>query len=149
MDTPPPAPVPPATPPRASWREFWNADTPIYVSERHKWLHYRGIAADLVALMDELGLPRDAAVLDHGSGEALGADRVAARCGRLFLCDGAPLVRERLAMRFAGEAGIQCSRRRRSPTCPTPRSISSWPIPCCNTSPATTSSPCSRCGRPS
>lgn len=107
MDTPPPVPVPPATPPRASWREFWNADTPIYVSERHKWLHYRGIAADLVALMDELGLPRDAAVLDHGSGEALSADRVAARCGRLFLCDGAPLVRERLAMRFAGEAGIQ------------------------------------------
>ena len=23
-----------------NWRDYWNQDTPIYVSERHKVLHY-------------------------------------------------------------------------------------------------------------
>lgn len=89
-----------------NWRDYWNADTPIYVSERHKLLHYRGIAHDTLNLIDELGLPRDASVLDHGSGEALSADLVAARVGRLLLCDGADLVRQRLRERFAGDARI-------------------------------------------
>ena len=85
-----------------SWREFWNADTPIYVDERHKRLHYEGVARDIVPLIPG----PDATVLDHGSGEALSADRVAARCGRLLLCDGAPLVRSRLQTRFAAVPGI-------------------------------------------
>ena len=85
-----------------SWREFWNADTPIYVNERHKALHYRLVARDVAALI------RSSAeiVLDHGSGEALSAGSVAARCARLYLCDGAPLVRRRLQARFAGEPKI-------------------------------------------
>ncbi len=85
-----------------SWRDFWNQDTPIYVSERHKVLHYARIAADIARLI----LSRDAVVLDYGCGEALSADRVAARCARLDLCDAAPLVRERLLARFAGEPRI-------------------------------------------
>lgn len=89
-----------------SWADYWNADTPIYVSERHKALHYRGVARDIVALIGELGLPADATVLDHGCGEALSADLVARRVGRLYLCDGAPLVRERLAQRFAANERI-------------------------------------------
>ena len=85
-----------------SWRDYWNADTPIYVSERHRILHYGLIARDIAAYV-----PRaDAAVLDHGCGEALSAGRVAAGCGRLYLCDGAPLVRERLAARFTEEPKI-------------------------------------------
>lgn len=86
-----------------SWRDFWDADTPIYVSERHKVLHYALVARDLGAYIRS----PDAAVLDHGCGEALSADRVAARCGRLVLCDGAPLVRERLAARFGRDTKIQ------------------------------------------
>lgn len=86
----------------ASWRDFWNADTPIYVSERHKLLHYRGIAADIVPLIPG----PDAQVLDFGCGEALAADRVAERCGHLFLCDAAPLVRERLEDRFGDNPRI-------------------------------------------
>lgn len=86
----------------ATWREFWNRDTPIYVDDRHKALHYAGIADDIAALVPSPG----AAVLDHGCGEALSADRVAARCARLLLCDAAPLVRERLSARFAGEPRI-------------------------------------------
>ena len=85
-----------------SWRDYWNADTPIYVNDRHKSLHYAGIARDIAAYVPHEG----ALVLDHGCGEALCADRVAARSGKLWLCDGAPLVRERLAARFAAEPKI-------------------------------------------
>jgi SAM-dependent methyltransferase len=86
-----------------SWRDFWNADTPIYVNQRHKTLHYGLIARDIAALVRGA----DAVVLDHGSGEALSADRVAASCAKLYLCDGAPLVRERLERRFRREPRIQ------------------------------------------
>lgn len=85
-----------------SWRDFWNADTPIYVNERHKALHYGLVARDIVALIPS----RDAVLLDHGCGEALSAGRVAAACGRLYLCDGAPLVRERLSARFRGDPKV-------------------------------------------
>jgi SAM-dependent methyltransferase len=85
-----------------NWRDYWNQDTPIYASDRHKVLHYAGIARDLVALIPS----PDAVVLDHGSGEALSADRVAARCGRLYLLDAAPLVRDRLKQRFPGNPKI-------------------------------------------
>lgn len=86
----------------ASWREFWDRDTPIYVSERHKLLHYARVGADIRALIPA----PDAVVLDQGCGEALSADRVAAGCARLHLCDAAPLVRARLAARFADDPRI-------------------------------------------
>ena len=38
-----------------SWREFWEGETPIYVNERHKLLHYRLIARDILQVLD--GLP--------------------------------------------------------------------------------------------
>ncbi len=85
-----------------NWRDFWNQDTPIYVSERHKVLHYRLIARDIAAMIPAPG----AVVLDYGCGEALSADRVAAKCKRLYLCDAAPLVRERLQERFGAEDRI-------------------------------------------
>jgi SAM-dependent methyltransferase len=79
-----------------NWRDYWNQDTPIYTGERHKLLHYRLVANDIIGLLPSPG----AAVLDYGCGEALFADRVAARCGHLYLCDAAPLVRDRLRDRF-------------------------------------------------
>jgi len=85
-----------------NWRDFWNQDTPIFVSERHKVLHYRLIARDIAAMIPAPG----AVVLDYGCGEALSADRVAAKCKRLYLCDAAPLVRERLQERFGTEDRI-------------------------------------------
>ena len=84
------------------WRAFWNRDTPIYASERHKAFHYRGIADDVAALVPHAG----AVVLDHGCGEALSADRVAGSCARLLLLDAASLVRGRLSARFAGHPRI-------------------------------------------
>ena len=86
-----------------NWRDFWNADTPIYVNERHKALHYALIAADIAALIPAA----EAAVVDHGCGEAISAGRVAARCQKLYLCDAAPLVRERLAARFGANPRIE------------------------------------------
>jgi SAM-dependent methyltransferase len=85
-----------------TWREFWNADTPIYVNERHKALHYGLVAREIAAFVPS----RDAAVLDYGCGEALSAARVAAACRQLYLCDGAPLVRERLKARFRADPKI-------------------------------------------
>jgi SAM-dependent methyltransferase len=86
-----------------NWRDYWNQDTPIYASERHKVLHYWLVANDIVGLIPS----PDAVVLDHGCGEALSANRIAARCAKLYLCDGAPLVRERLKERFRKEVRIE------------------------------------------
>ena len=85
-----------------NWREFWNRDTPIYVNQRHKILHYQLVARDLERLVPS----PDAVVLDYGCGEALSADEVAARCAKLYLCDAAPLVRSRLEASFGANPAI-------------------------------------------
>ncbi len=85
-----------------SWRDFWNGDHAIYVSPRHKALHYRQIATDLIGHVPG----RDSVVLDHGCGEALDAARVAAACGKLYLCEAAPSVREKLRAMLGGKANV-------------------------------------------
>ncbi len=84
------------------WVAFWNAPNSIYVSARHRDVHYRTIADDVRAYVPG----RDAVVLDYGCGEALHAVRIAERCARLTLCDAAPSVRDRLVQRFAAQAGV-------------------------------------------
>jgi SAM-dependent methyltransferase len=87
----------------ADWPSFWDTPHCIYVNARHKDVHYRLIADQVVAL-----LPSAAArVLDYGSGEALHADRIAAAAGEIWLCEAAPGVREGLRARFAGNAKIK------------------------------------------
>jgi trans-aconitate methyltransferase len=90
-----------------SWRDYWNSDTPIYVNERHRQLHYRRIATDLVALIDEICPQGKPVVLDYGCGEALEADQVAKRCGSLLLADAASTVVDHLQARFAGTPRIR------------------------------------------
>ena len=90
-----------------SWRDYWNSDTPIYVNERHRQLHYRRIATDLVALIDEIGPQGKPVVLDYGCGEALEADQVAKRCEILLLADAASTVVDHLQARFAGTPRIR------------------------------------------
>jgi SAM-dependent methyltransferase len=85
-----------------SWRDFWDGDTPIYVNERHKLLHYRLVAGGIVAALGELDTATPPLLLDHGCGEALAADEVASRCARLYLCDAGSSVRGKLAARLAG-----------------------------------------------
>ncbi len=45
-------------------------------------------------------------MLDHGCGDALSADIIAAACSRLYLFDAAANVQARLRQRFAGDAKI-------------------------------------------
>lgn len=85
-----------------NWRDYWNQDTPIYTSERHKLLHYKLVANDILGLIPS----REAVVLDYGCGEALFADQVAAKCAKLYLSDAAPLVRERLLAKFGANERI-------------------------------------------
>jgi len=86
-----------------TWREFWDSAHSIYVSERHKDVHYRDVADQLAAFV----LHPEARVLDHGSGEAIHADLVAAKARELLLCDAAASVRASIATRFAGNPKIK------------------------------------------
>jgi SAM-dependent methyltransferase len=87
----------------SNWIAFWNSDHSIYVSDRHRDVHYRTIADDMRAYVPT----RDAAVLDYGCGEALHAARIAEAAGRLILCDAAPTVRAGLLSRFSGAPRIE------------------------------------------
>jgi ubiquinone/menaquinone biosynthesis C-methylase UbiE len=84
------------------WISYWDSDHPIYVNVRHFDVHYANIADDIVRLLPS----KQARVLDYGCGEALHADRIAANCGTLYLCEAAPTVRERLKARFNKIANI-------------------------------------------
>lgn len=85
-----------------TWREYWNRDSPIYVSTLHKHVHYRRVADDIERLLEG----PHALVLDYGCGEALSAERLARRCDHLYLCDGADLVRRRLSDRLGSVANV-------------------------------------------
>lgn len=85
-----------------SWRDFWDGEHAIYASDRHRLLHDRFVARDIMALIPQPG----AVLLDYGCGEATAAADIAARCSRLMLCDAAPSVRARLVQRFAGNPAI-------------------------------------------
>jgi SAM-dependent methyltransferase len=75
-----------------SWLSYWNTPNKIYVSERHKRVHY-----DLVFAGVAPHLPnRRGVVLDWGCGDALAADRIAERCSMVFLYDAAESARARL-----------------------------------------------------
>jgi SAM-dependent methyltransferase len=87
----------------SSWLAFWDGPHSIYVSARHKDVHYRLIASEIIALVPG----PQARVLDYGPGEALHADLVAAQADELLLCEGAPGLRAGIARRFAGVANIR------------------------------------------
>ena len=86
-----------------TWREFWDSAHSIYVSDRHKDVHYRDVAEQLAAFV-----PRpDAHVLDYGSGEAIHAGIVANRAREVLLCDAAASVRAAIAARFVDNPKIK------------------------------------------
>ncbi len=84
------------------WISYWDSDHPIYVNARHFDVHYANIADDIIRLLPG----KQARVLDYGCGEALHADRIAAHCATLYLCEAAPTVRTRLKERFGKVANI-------------------------------------------
>ena len=84
------------------WVSFWDQPHSIYVNARHFDAHYRDIADGIVALLPGPHL----CVLDYGCGEALHADRVAARAAKLYLCESSPNVREHISQRFRADTKI-------------------------------------------
>jgi SAM-dependent methyltransferase len=85
-----------------NWREFFDGDHAIYVSERHKLLHARIIERGILARVPG----PEAHVLDFGCGEALHGDAVAKACGRLWLCDTSPKLRAELTARFVNHPHV-------------------------------------------
>jgi ubiquinone/menaquinone biosynthesis C-methylase UbiE len=87
----------------SGWLTFWDKPHSIYVSARHRDVHYRLLAEQIAALIPSA----QARILDYGSGEALHADLIADAAGELLLSDGAPSVCASVAARFAGNAKIR------------------------------------------
>ena len=87
----------------SDWQSFWDSAHSIYVSARHKDVHYREIADQIAAFVPH---PK-ARVLDYGCGEAIHADRVAKAAAEVLLCDTAPSVRAAIAARFAADPRIR------------------------------------------
>ena len=85
------------------WIAFWDSEHSLYVSARHRDVHYRTIAQDLLAYLPSAS----ATVLDYGCGEALHADTVAASAARLILVEAASNARNKLAARFGTNPRIE------------------------------------------
>lgn len=93
-----------------SWREYWEGESAVYVSERHKSAHYARLAADILQLAKESNKPlQSLKVLDFGCGEALSAGRIADQVGHLTLNDGSDNVRQQLHARFDDRPNITVS----------------------------------------
>ena len=85
------------------WIAFWDSEHSLYVSARHRDVHYRTIADDIAAYIPS----SSAVVLDYGCGEALHADRIAAMARKLILVEAAPQMRARLTQRFRDHPTIE------------------------------------------
>ena len=86
-----------------NWVNFYDfKHSVIYVNERHRDVHYRTIAQDILPYVPS----PSARVLDYGCGEATSADLVAAACGHLTLAEAAPNVRASLIARYAGNPKV-------------------------------------------
>jgi ubiquinone/menaquinone biosynthesis C-methylase UbiE len=85
------------------WIDYYDSTHTIYVSRRHRDVHFDLIADDIIGYIPS----PDAVVLDYACGEALSAPRVAEACGKLILAEPAPGVRGRLAARFAPNTRIR------------------------------------------
>lgn len=85
-----------------TWVEYWDADTTVYVNDRHRHVHYQGVARDIVSHVPS----PEARVVDYGCGEALSAHVVADACRHLYLCESSKTTRARLAARYAQRPDI-------------------------------------------
>jgi SAM-dependent methyltransferase len=89
-----------------SWIDYYDSAHSIYVSARHRDLHFELIADHITAYVPS----PDAVVIDYSCGEALFAERIAEACGKLVLAEPAPDVRDRVAARYKANPKIEvCS----------------------------------------
>jgi SAM-dependent methyltransferase len=85
------------------WIDWFDSDHSIYVSARHRDVHFRRVATDILEFVPG----PHAIVLDYSCGEALHADLITARTAKLLLAEPAAGVRARLAVRYAGNQKIE------------------------------------------
>ncbi len=78
-----------------SRRDFWSGDQVLYVNSRHRALYYADVGKEIAALISS----PQALLLDYGCGEALAADFLAEKCGRLYLYDPIPKIETLLRTR--------------------------------------------------
>ena len=87
----------------ATWWDFWDQEHSIYVSDRHKDIHYDAIARDVLSLLPE---KRPLTLLDYGCGDALSTDTFTRNGISVILHDPVPRVRDMVRGRFAGKKGV-------------------------------------------
>ncbi len=85
-----------------SRRDFWNGDPVLYVNSRHRALYYAGVGKEIAALIPS----PDAVLLDYGCGEALAADFLAEKCGKLYLYDPIAKIETLLRARYKANPKI-------------------------------------------
>ena len=83
------------------WIAFWNSKHAIYVNARHRDVHYRRVAQDIL-----VHVGAGARILDCGCGEALHADLIAAPAAQLTLCETASSLRAELSRSFSSNPRI-------------------------------------------
>lgn len=97
-----------------SRRDFRNGGHVLYLNSRHRALYYADIGKDVAAFIPS----PDAQVLDYACGEALAADFIAAKCGRLYLYDPIPKIESTLRGRTKAHPGITVLNRAQLETLP-------------------------------
>ena len=85
----------------SDWIAFWNSKHTIYVNARHRDVHYRRVAQDIL-----VHVGAGAYILDYGCGEALHADLIATPAAQLTLCETASFLLAELSRRFSGNPRI-------------------------------------------
>lgn len=88
----------------STWQDFWNRDNSIYVSDRHREVHFAALARDLLVLLSP---QRPLRLLDWGCGQALGTPILTERGIEVLLYDPIEHVRADLERRFKETRGIR------------------------------------------
>lgn len=81
-----------------TWWDFWNKEHKIYVSSRHKKVHYEAIAHDVLELLPK---NKPLMLLDFGCGDALCAPTFVDEGLEVLLYDPIPFVQERIKKSFS------------------------------------------------
>lgn len=85
------------------WKEFWNREHRIYVSDAHTRAHYAALAHDVA---EHLPQKRPLTLLDWGCGEALLAPTLSETGVSVLLYDPVRRAYERAKARYEGRASI-------------------------------------------
>ena len=86
------------------WKEFWNTENSIDVSDKHTRAHYEQLAHGMLELIPPM---RPHTLLDWGCGDALSTPAFAQAGITVLLHDPVPRFTERLRKRFGATPGVR------------------------------------------